>query len=175
MVLKNILDMVHESDVCVRENFNHWNIRPVMRVLVQRVKEARVEVEQKVVGEIGPGLLLLVGLGKKDNQKTLAEMAKKAANLRIFSDEQGRFQHSVLETEGAVLAVPQFTLFAETSKGRRPEFFSALAPAQARPLSQKFLDYLRAEGIKQVESGEFGADMQVSLVNDGPVTLMLEL
>ena len=134
----------------------------------------RVEVEEKVVGEIGLGLLLLVGLGKGDNEKKLAEMAKKVANLRIFSDEAGKFQHSVLDAGGAALAVPQFTLFADTSKGRRPEFFSAMPPAEAEPLSEIFLIKLREQGIEKVEAGQFGADMQISLVNDGPVTIMLE-
>ena len=145
-----------------------------MKVLVKRVKEAKVEVEEKVVGEIGPGLLLLVGLGKGDDEKNLAEMAKKVANLRIFSDEDDRFQYSLLDTEGAVLSVPQFTLFADTSKGRRPEFFSAMPPSEASPLSEEFLAKLKEQGIQKVETGQFGASMQVSLVNDGPVTIMLE-
>ncbi len=145
-----------------------------MKVLVQRVKEARVEVEGKLVGEIGPGLLLLVGLGKGDCEENLAEMAKKIANLRVFSDENDRFQYSLLDTEGAVLSVPQFTLFADTSKGRRPEFFSAMPPSEAAPLSEQFLARLKERGIKKVEAGQFGANMQVSLVNDGPVTIMLE-
>jgi len=145
-----------------------------MRVLVQRVKEAKVEVEGKLLGDIGPGLLLLVGLGKEDGTEKLAEMAKKVANLRIFSDENDRFQYSLLDTKGAVLLVPQFTLFADTSKGRRPEFFSAMPPSEAEPLSEEFLTKLREQGIEKVEAGQFGANMQVSLVNDGPVTLMLE-
>mgnify|MGYP001606767077 CR=1 FL=1 len=146
-----------------------------MRVVLQRVNFGRVTVNNGVIGEIGPGLVLLVGLGEGDGEKTVQEMATKVANLRVFANESGRFDRSVLDTEGSVLAVPQFTLYADTSKGRRPEFFGALKPDLARPLFERFVEELRACGIKQVERGEFGAHMVVALENDGPVTISLEL
>ena len=145
-----------------------------MKVLVQRVVQASVEVDNQEVANIGAGLLLLVGIAKEDQEDNLLKMAKKIVNLRIFSDSKGRFHYSLLETEGAVLAVPQFTLFADTSKGRRPEFFSAMPPDKAKPLTALFVEALTLEGIANVESGKFGADMKVSSINDGPVTMMLE-
>ena len=145
-----------------------------MRVIIQRVSRASVSVEGTTVGAIGAGLLLLVGFGKTDSFETLKPMAEKIVAMRIFSDERGRFDASLLETKGAVLAVPQFTLYAETSKGRRPEFFDALAPEPASQLFTQFKETLRHAGVAQVESGVFGAYMQVELVNDGPVTITLE-
>lgn len=145
-----------------------------MKVLLQRVSRALVSVGDETISEIGPGLCLLVGLGAEDDQSKLAPMANKIANLRIFPDEKGRFHFSVLDTKGSALVVPQFTLYADTSHGRRPEFFSALAPDKAAPLVEQFAKALRTAGVAQVGAGRFGAHMQVSLTNDGPVTIMLE-
>lgn len=145
-----------------------------MKVLIQRVSEAAVSVEGERISEIGAGLLLLVGIGQEDSEAQLGPMARKIANLRIFPDDRGRFHYSILEREAEVLAVSQFTLFADTTKGRRPEFFGAMKPPMAEQLYNAFLDELRDAGIKSVQDGRFGAMMDVSLVNDGPVTLMLE-
>jgi D-tyrosyl-tRNA(Tyr) deacylase len=145
-----------------------------MKVLIQRVSKASVSVEGECISEISQGLLLLVGIGSEDTCAALKPMARKIANLRIFPDEKGRFHHSLLEVEGEALAVSQFTLYADTSGGRRPEFFSAMKPPEAEQLYDQFLTELRAVGIKSVKNGRFGAMMDVSLVNDGPVTIMLE-
>jgi D-tyrosyl-tRNA(Tyr) deacylase len=118
--------------------------------------------------------MLLVGFGKDDDTRVLQPVADKIATMRIFSDERGRFDASVLDTNGAILAVPQFTLYADTAKGRRPEFFQALAPEPATQLFTEFKAALRRAGVSQVESGVFGANMEVELVNDGPVTISLE-
>jgi len=145
-----------------------------MKVLVQRVAHASVEVNGDIKGSIGPGLLLLTGFGQGDDATVCSPMASKIANLRIFPDEEGKFHRSLLDIEGAVLVVPQFTLFADTSKGRRPEFFGALKPELASGLVQIFADSLETAGIKQVAQGVFGAHMKVSLLNDGPVTIMID-
>ena len=146
-----------------------------MKVLLQRVQRAAVEVEGKLVGSINAGLLLLTGIAQSDNTQTVEAMAKKISNLRIFPDQRGKFDQSLRDIGGAALVVPQFTLFADTSKGRRPEFFAAMQPDVAAPLCDKFAEQLKAEGISTVEKGIFGAHMLVSLVNDGPVTMMIEL
>lgn len=145
-----------------------------MRILLQRVSSASVKVEGEIVGEIGQGVLLLVGLGEGDDETKLSTAAEKIANLRIFSDEQKRFHLSLLDIKGAALMVSQFTLYADTAKGRRPDFFGALKPELAEPLCEKFIAALKAQGIQNVQSGRFGAYMQVALENDGPVTIMLE-
>lgn len=150
-----------------------------MRVVVQRVREARVEVEGEVVGRIGGaadgagGLLLLVGIGKQDTEATLEAMARKIVNLRIFGDEAGRMNRSLLETGGEVLAVSQFTLYADCRKGRRPSFVDAAEPERGRALFDRFVEALRGLGRK-VETGRFGAMMDVHLVNEGPVTIWLD-
>lgn len=145
-----------------------------MKVLLQRVSSASVDVEGTTIGRIGSGLLLLVGFGQGDTQALLLPMAKKLINMRIFADDRGKFHFSLLDTGGALLLVPQFTLFADTQKGRRPEFFGALEPAQAEPLFLAFAETFSGLGINNVATGRFGADMQVKLENDGPVTIMLE-
>lgn len=145
-----------------------------MRVLLQRVTESAVKVAGETVGEIQAGVMLLVGFGEGDAEEKLAAMAEKIANLRIFPDERGRFHHSLIETEGGALVVPQFTLYADCSKGRRPEFFGALKPELAAPLVEEFCRALTSAGVKHVSQGQFGANMQVSLINDGPVTIWLE-
>ncbi len=144
-----------------------------MRVVLQRVSRARVTVEDRVTGEIGGGLLLLVGLTEGDSEETLRWMAEKVVGLRIFPDEEGKMNRSLEEAEGALLVVSQFTLYGDARKGRRPSFVEAAPPEIAIPLYARFLALLRESG-RPVAAGEFGAMMQVELVNDGPVTLILE-
>ena len=146
-----------------------------MRVLVQRVASSSVSVDGTVIGKIGIGLLLLVGFGKDDKESVIPKMAEKVANLRIFPDKEGRFHCSLLDINGGVLVVPQFTLYGDTTKGRRPDFFGAMDPSEASGYVDVFKQELKSAGINCVESGEFGANMQVELVNDGPVTILLEL
>jgi D-tyrosyl-tRNA(Tyr) deacylase len=130
-------------------------------------------VEGDVVGEIGPGMLALVGIAAGDGDDELRWMAKKVVRLRIFPDEAGRFDRSLLDTGGALLSVSQFTLLGDTRKGTRPSFTKAAAPELAAPAWERFNEYVRAQGI-DVATGTFGASMQVALVNDGPVTIVLE-
>jgi D-tyrosyl-tRNA(Tyr) deacylase len=146
-----------------------------MKVLLQKVSRASVTVSEKEVGSIGQGLLLLTGIGKTDSEETVEAMAEKVSNIRVFPDDKGRFHYSVLDVKGEVLVVPQFTLYASTAKGRRPEFFDAREPKEANALCKKFVEALKNQGISKVSEGEFGAMMQVALVNEGPVTIMLEL
>ena len=144
-----------------------------MKVLIQRVKNANVVVEEKKVADIGQGFLLLVGIEKGD-EKTQAEyLAKKCANLRIFEDENEKMNLSILDIKGQILAVSQFTLAGDTSRGNRPGFDTAAHPSVAKPLYEYFVDCLKSFGI-EVQCGIFQADMQVTLTNDGPVTFMLE-
>jgi D-tyrosyl-tRNA(Tyr) deacylase len=144
-----------------------------MRLVIQRVSSASVTVAGEVVGQIGSGLLVLVGIGPDDDAATVALMAEKTVNLRIFGDNEGRFNLSLLDTAGAVLLVSQFTLYADTRRGRRPSFTAAAPPEVAEPLVIAFAEALRGRGIT-VATGRFGASMQVGLVNDGPVTLLLD-
>jgi D-tyrosyl-tRNA(Tyr) deacylase len=144
-----------------------------MRIVLQRVSRARVTVEGRATGEIGPGLLLLVGFTEGDGDEALAWMADKVAGLRIFADDEGKMNRSVQDMGGGLLVVSQFTLYGDTRKGRRPSFVEAARPDVAIPLYERFLERLRATGLP-VQTGEFGAMMQVELVNDGPVTLILE-
>lgn len=144
-----------------------------MRALLQRVTSVSVTVEGEVVGEIERGLLVLVGIGAEDGPADVAAMAGKIANLRIFPDDQGRFNRSLLDTGGAALVVSQFTLYADTRKGRRPSFVHAAPPELAAPLVEQLADALRSLGAT-VALGRFGAKMQVALVNDGPVTIWLD-
>lgn len=144
-----------------------------MRVLIQRVLSARVEVEGKVCGEIGPGMLLFVGFGRDDTESLLPSAVKKIREMRLFSDANGKLNLSVEDTKGSLLAVSQFTLYANCSRGRRPDFTPAAAPELAEKLYDAFVNTLRATGIP-VQTGIFGADMKVSLVNDGPVSFILD-
>jgi D-aminoacyl-tRNA deacylase len=147
----------------------------IMRVIIQRVNSSSVAVHGRVVGEIGHGLMALVGFGAGDDESKLAPMAEKIANMRLFPDDRSHFNLSLQETKGGILAVPQFTLYADTTKGRRPDFTKALGPEKAAELFDKFVSVLRSiPGLDRIETGEFGAHMQVSLVNDGPVTITLE-
>ncbi len=144
-----------------------------MRALVQRVTEAVVEVDGVVAGAIGAGLLVLLGIGHDDDAEIARRMADKVAGLRIFSDAEGRFNDSLIDVGGAALVVSQFTLFADTRKGKRPSFLDAAPPETANALVNIFVEHLRGLGIT-VGTGIFGAHMEVALVNDGPVTIMLD-
>lgn len=144
-----------------------------MRALIQRVTEASVTVEDEVVGAIERGLLILLGVGQDDTAATIAPLADKIVNLRIFSDEDGKFNLALGDVGGAALVVSQFTLFADTRKGRRPSFVQAAPPTQAEPLVEQLVAALRERGIP-VATGRFGASMQVRLINDGPVTIWLD-
>ena len=144
-----------------------------MRAVVQRVTRARVEIEGAVVGEIGLGLLVLLGAAKSDTAADAEFLAAKIPNLRIFADEAGKMNRSLLDTGGALLAVSQFTLYGDCRKGRRPSFDSAAPTEQARALYEHFLTAVRRTGVP-LQTGVFQADMAVSLTNDGPVTLIVE-
>ncbi|HEY54231.1 MAG TPA: D-tyrosyl-tRNA(Tyr) deacylase [Caldilineae bacterium] len=144
-----------------------------MRIVIQRVSEASVTVADQIVGEIGPGYVALVGVTHDDGRQQAEWLARKVAGLRLFEDEQGRTNRSLADVGGAVLVVSQFTLYADARKGRRPSFTKAAPPDQAEPLIEYFIECLRAEGA-QVATGVFRAHMQVSLINDGPVTLILD-
>jgi len=144
-----------------------------MRALLQRVTQASVVVEGSVVGKIGAGLLVLLGVAKSDTAADAAFLAEKAINLRIFPDRDGKMNLSLLETQGGLLAVSQFTLYGDCRKGRRPGFDTAAPAEQARALYESFVEVARRSGL-QVETGVFQAHMEVALVNDGPVTFLLE-
>lgn len=144
-----------------------------MRILVQRVARAEVRVGEEAKGKIGPGLLLLVGVAPSDSEAHAKALAEKVAGLRIFSDAEGKMNLSVVDVKGSALVVSQFTLYGDCSKGRRPSFVGAAGPEQANALYLKFVDFLRGLGVP-VETGQFQAHMQVELLNDGPVTLMLD-
>lgn len=144
-----------------------------MRVVLQRVSRAKVTIEGRVAGEVGAGFCLLVGFTHADTLEQVQWMADKVSGLRLFSDAEGKMNLALGDVGGAVLVVSQFTLYGDASKGRRPSFITAARPETAIPLYEAFLDELRTRGLA-VASGEFGNEMQVELVNDGPVTLMLE-
>jgi D-tyrosyl-tRNA(Tyr) deacylase len=145
-----------------------------VRIVLQRVSEASVTVGGEVVSRIGPGLLLLVGVAAGDGEAQADWLAEKVVGLRIFGDGEGKMNLSVRDVGGEVLAVSQFTLLADTRKGKRPSFVRAAPPEEAEPLFDHFCERLRASGVGTVETGSFGAMMQVALVNDGPVTIVLE-
>lgn len=144
-----------------------------MRAVVQRVSRAQVNVDGEVVGKIGPGLLVLLGVAKTDTPADADYLAAKILGLRIFDDENGKMNLSVTDTDGAVLAVSQFTLYGDVRKGKRPSFDQAAAPEIANALYQRFVQKIRDTGMK-CETGRFQAMMKVELVNDGPVTIVLE-
>jgi D-tyrosyl-tRNA(Tyr) deacylase len=145
-----------------------------MKAVVQRVSSARVRVGERVAGEIGPGLCILLGVARGDEPADAERLAAKVARLRIFENDEGRFDRSLLDTGGEALVVSQFTLLADTAKGQRPSFTEAAAPAEAEPLYESFCEALRGLGIS-VATGMFGARMSLELVNEGPVTLALEV
>jgi D-aminoacyl-tRNA deacylase len=145
-----------------------------LRVVLQRVKSASVAVEDEMISEVGPGLLLFVGVAVSDREAEADWLAEKLAGLRIFNDEEGKMNLSVRDVGGEVLAVSQFTLLADTKKGKRPSFVGAAPPEEAEPLFDYLCERLRAAGVVSVKTGSFGAMMSVALVNDGPVTIVLE-
>lgn len=145
-----------------------------MKAVFQRVTEASVTVEGSQIASIGHGVLLLVGVCDSDTKQEAQVLAKKVAELRVFCDENDKMNLSVLDVGGSVLAVSQFTLCASTARGRRPDFFGAAKPDVAKPLFDDFVGYLRDMGVTDVQTGEFGADMKVRLLNDGPVTILLD-
>lgn len=144
-----------------------------MRIVVQRCKSAKVTVDGQVVGQIAQGLLLLVGITHDDTEKDALYLAGKVSGLRIFEDEEGKLNHSVLDVGGAILSVSQFTLYGDCRKGRRPNFMAAAKSDVASPLYDQFNELLRSKGLT-VETGLFGAEMDVELVNWGPVTMILD-
>jgi D-aminoacyl-tRNA deacylase len=144
-----------------------------MRLLIQRVSRASVTVNEQTISSIGNGLLILLGVGHNDTEQQAAFLAEKAANLRIFEDEQGKTNLSVLDVGGEAIVVSQFTLYADTRKGRRPSFIDAALPAVAAPLVEHFADLLRGHGVP-TQTGQFGAHMLVEIHNNGPVTIWLE-
>jgi D-tyrosyl-tRNA(Tyr) deacylase len=144
-----------------------------MRAVIQRVTEASVTVNNQIVGQIGEGLLVLLGIGVGDQLAEATLLAEKIANMRIFADDDGRFNRSVLDAGGAALVISQFTLYADTRRGRRPSFVAAAPPELAAPLVDAFVAALRERGMT-VASGVFGAHMHVALLNDGPVTIVLD-
>jgi len=144
-----------------------------MKIVLQRVSSASVKVDSKIVGSIENGLLLLIGFSSTDTEENILPTIEKIVKLRIFSDEEGKMNKSVLDVEGSMLLISQFTLYAETKKGNSPSFIEAARPEQAIPLYEFFVDEMRKR-ITKVETGIFGADMKVELVNDGPVTIVFD-
>ena len=145
-----------------------------MRIVVQRVSHASVTIEGHCKSSIGKGMLILVGIEESDGQEDIDWLCKKIVNLRIFDDENGIMNRSILETAGEVLVVSQFTLMARTKKGNRPSYIDAAKPEISVPLYEKFVQSLQKELQKEIKTGVFGADMQVGLINDGPVTIIID-
>lgn len=145
-----------------------------MRILLQRVSQGSVAVDGEVVGEVGLGYVLLVGVGEGDSEAQADRLAEKVVNLRLFSDEAGKFDRSLLDVGGGALVISQFTLYGDARKGRRPSFVRAARPEVAEPLCEYFVKRLKGLGVGVVTTGRFGASMRVTLTNEGPVTLMLD-
>ena len=145
-----------------------------MRAILQRVSQGHVSIEGEIAGEIGPGLVILLGVGHEDGQAEADRLADKIANLRIFADEEGKTNLSLLDVSGQALVISQFTLYADCRKGRRPSFTKAGHPDTAAPLVDYFVERLHRAGIGEVETGEFGAMMLVEIHNDGPFTIILD-
>jgi len=144
-----------------------------MRAVVQRVKSANVKIEDNIIGSIEQGILLLLGVEESDEEKDLDYMCEKVPNLRIFEDENGKMNKSLLDVEGSILVISQFTLLGDARKGRRPSFILAAQPDKAIPMYEKYIANMKGKGI-YTQAGEFGADMKVELINDGPVTILLD-
>jgi len=145
-----------------------------MRIVVQRVSEASVKVENKIIGAIDSGLMILVGIECDDSREDAEWLSKKICNLRIFDDENGIMNKSLIDISGKILAISQFTLHAKTKKGNRPSYIAAAKPEISVPLYQFFVHQLEKDSDTKVETGKFGAEMQVSLINDGPVTIVID-
>ena len=144
-----------------------------MRLLLQRVREGSVSVDQKTIANIGRGYVILLGIGPEDTEEDAMYLAKKVAQLRVFEDEDGHMNRSILDVKGEAIVVSQFTLYANTRKGRRPSFTGAAPPEIAEPLVEKFIQFLEDQDVP-TQSGKFGAHMIVNIVNDGPVTIWIE-
>ena len=144
-----------------------------MRVVIQRVSEASVKVDNQIVGEIGKGLMLLIGVDESDENSDADWLVKKILDVRVFSDDEGKMNHSVKDINGEILCISQFTLISDYKKGNRSSYIKAARPEKAIPLFEYFKEELKKSGLK-IESGIFGADMKVSLINDGPVTLVFD-
>ncbi|HOG63348.1 MAG TPA: D-aminoacyl-tRNA deacylase [Sedimentibacter sp.] len=144
-----------------------------MRAVVQRVKSAHVKVKDKIIGSIGQGILQFLGVEETDQETDLEYMCEKIPNLRIFEDENGKMNKSLLDVEGSILVISQFTLLGDARKGRRPSFTDAAKPEKAIPMYEKFIACMKEKNIT-TQSGEFGAEMEVELINDGPVTILLD-
>ena len=145
-----------------------------MKVVIQRVTRASVTIEQQLFSSIGKGMLILVGIQSDDTDDDINWLASKIVNLRIFDDENGVMNKSILDTDGEILTVSQFTLMARTKKGNRPSYIDATPPAISVPLYEKFVSTLSQELHKEIQTGQFGADMKVELINDGPVTIIID-
>jgi D-tyrosyl-tRNA(Tyr) deacylase len=145
-----------------------------VRALLQRVSRAEVRVGDETIAAIGPGLLILLGVGREDEDATAVALARRVTELRIFADDEGRTNRSILDIAGEAIVVSQFTLYADTSRGRRPGFTGAAEPAVANRIYQRFAEALREAGVADVQTGSFGAEMAVELVNDGPFTIWLD-
>ena len=144
-----------------------------MRVVIQRVTEAAVSINEEISSKINKGLLILVGIGQDDHTEDIQWLTQKITNLRIFSDDEGKMNLSILDIKGEILLVSQFTLYASTKKGNRPSFIQSAPPTIAIPLYEQFIQSLKETGIA-IQTGQFGADMKVSLTNDGPVTIIID-
>ncbi len=145
-----------------------------MRAVLQRVRQGQVTVDNKVVGKIGPGYVILLGASHQDGPAEVKKLAEKTVYLRVFEDDQGKMNRSALDTGAEMLVISQFTLFADVKKGRRPSFTKAAPPEIAEPLVAQFVEHLRKLGVEKVETGIFGAHMLVQIKNDGPVTIILD-
>lgn len=145
-----------------------------MRLIIQRVKQASVSIENNIHGAIDQGLMVLVGIENEDNEEDINWLTNKLIGLRIFSDSEGKMNLSIKEIEGNILVVSQFTLFASTVKGNRPSFIKSAKPDIAVPLYEKFVEQLQKQSGLDIQTGKFGADMQISLINDGPVTIFID-
>lgn len=145
-----------------------------MKVVIQRVTNAKVDVDGKTVGQIGKGFLVLLGVTHEDNKEIADFLVKKLCNLRVFSDSEEKMNLSIKDIDGELLIISQFTLYADTKKGNRPSFIDAAKPEKAEELYEYFIEECKKNEIKKVEHGIFGADMKVSLLNDGPVTIIME-
>lgn len=145
-----------------------------MRAVIQRVKNASVEISGETVGKCGEGFMILFCAVEGDTESDIELLARKTVNLRIFEDQDGKMNRSILDVDGEILCISQFTLAADVKKGNRPSFINAMQPEKAEEYYLKYCELLKQNGVKSVETGKFGADMQVALVNDGPVTIMFD-